>query len=177
MSQRIKSRGKVFGSVIAVLLSAAVVSGVWGVQQESGKRPLQPAKDEIAAPPDERAMERLMMQKLRFAQTAFEGVAKQDHAMVQESAARMIELSRLEVWERMASPRFVQDTADFVSATEFLSRMAEARDTEGVELGFMRVTMSCANCHRHVRKEAVAVGSQRDRRYLVALDLGQLEAL
>ena len=173
MSSLWKLRGKVIGSVIAVLLALAVASGVSGVQQEPKKRPLQPARDEIAAPPDERAMEHLMKQKLSAAQAALEGVAKQDHAMVQESAARMIELSRLEAWERMASPRFVQDTADFVSAAEFLSRMAEARDIDGVELGFMRMTMSCANCHRHVRTEAVAGSSRRDWQNLAVMATNQ----
>jgi hypothetical protein len=86
----------------------------------------------------------------------------------------MIELSRLEAWERMASPRFVQDTADFVSAAEFLSRMAEARDIDGVELGFMRMTMSCANCHRHVRTEAVAGSSRRDWQNLAVMATNQL---
>jgi cytochrome c556 len=162
-------RGRLIGSAAAVLLAVAVISGVWGVQQESRKRPLQPAQDEIAAPPEHRAMEQLMKQKLSFAQVLLEGVAKQDHAMVQESAARLIELSRLEAWERMASSRFVQDTADFVSAVEFLSRMAEARDTEGEELGFVRVAMCCATCHRHVRAEAVANIGERGRENLAAV--------
>ena len=76
----------------------------------------------------------------------------------------MSDLSRHEVWERMASSRFVQDTADFVTATEFLDRMAEAEDTEGVSLGFMRLTMTCANCHAHVRSSSVAIRKLDDSR-------------
>ena len=68
----------------------------------------------------------------------------------------MIELSRHEAWERMASARFVQDTADFVTAAEFLDRMAEAKDPEGTSLGFVRLTMTCTNCHSHVRTSSVA---------------------
>jgi cytochrome c556 len=155
---------------LAVLLSGvAVVSTVVAVQQDSPRRrPLVPAQDEIAAPPDKRAMEHLMQQKLAAAEAALEGVAKDDHAMLQESAARMIELSRLEIWERMASPRFVQDTADFVRAAEFLNRMAESKDTEGAELGFLRLTMACSNCHRHVRTAAVAGGAEGNRQRKLA---------
>ncbi len=69
----------------------------------------------------------------------------------------MIELSRQAAWEQMASYRFVQDTTDVVAAAEFLSRMADAKDAEGTSLGFMRLTMTCTNCHRHVRTDSVAV--------------------
>lgn len=118
-----------------------------------------------------------MQQKLEAAEGALEGVVKGDHAMLQESAARMIELSRLEVWERMASPRFVQDTADFVSAAEFLNRMAEAKDTEGAELGFLRLTLACSNCHRHVRTAAVAGGADGNGpRKLASISVGPIVA-
>ena len=63
----------------------------------------------------------------------------------------------------MASPRFVQDTADFLAAVEFMDRMAEARDSDGASLGFVRLTMSCANCHRHMRTPSVAELNSRPR--------------
>jgi hypothetical protein len=151
----------VLWGVAAVLMTtASFLSAASGLQQKSSavNVPL-PAQDEIAAPPDKRSMENLMRQKLVAAKTVLEGISRQDHGMVQESAARMIELSRLEAWERMASPRFVQDTADFVAAAEFLSRMAESRDSDGEDLGFLRLTMTCADCHRHVRGTAVAGGT------------------
>lgn len=146
-----------FWSVAAILMViAACISAASGIQESPVPRVRLPAQDEIAAPPDKRSMERLMQQKLTAAKSLLEGISREDHGMVQESASRMIELSRLEAWERMASPRFVQDTADFVAAAEFLSRMAESRDGEGEELGFLRLTMTCTNCHRHVRAAAVA---------------------
>jgi len=113
-------------------------------------------QDEIAAPVGKNAMEKFMARKLAAAQQALEGVAREDYEQVQEMTAEMIDLSRHEAWERMASARFVQDTADFVTAAEFLSRMAEGKDAEGVSLGFMRLTLSCTNCHAHVRSSSVA---------------------
>lgn len=50
----------------------------------------------------------------------------------------------------------MQDTTDFVAAAEFLRRMADAKDAEGTSLGFMRLTMTCTNCHNHVRTASVA---------------------
>lgn len=111
---------------------------------------------EIATPPDKNTMEKFMTRKLAAAQRALEGLARDDHALIQKATAEMIELSRQAAWEQMASYRFVQDTTDFVAAAEFLSRMADAKDVEGTSLGFMRLTMTCTNCHNHVRTASVA---------------------
>jgi len=113
-------------------------------------------QDEIGAPGEKSVMEKFMARKLAAAQHALEGVAREDYEQIQQMTAQMIELSRQEAWERMASARFVQDTADFVTAAEFLSRMAETKDAEGVALGFMRLTLTCTNCHAHVRTSSVA---------------------
>lgn len=156
---RVSAGTVLFSIASALMMTASFLSAASGIQKSSAVNVPLPAQDEIAAPPDKRSMEILMRQKLVAAKTALEGISRQDHGMVQESAAKMIELSRLEAWERMASPRFVQDTADFVAAAEFLSRMAESRDSDGEDLGFLRLTMTCSNCHRHVRGTAVAGGA------------------
>ncbi|MFM7056793.1 MAG: hypothetical protein ACKO2P_07700 [Planctomycetota bacterium] len=169
MSAHRFSAATFFWSVAALLMMvAAFISAASGIQKSQSVRVPLPAEDEIAAPPDQRSMERLMQQKLTAAKSLLEGISREDHGMVQESAARMIELSRLEAWERMASPRFVQDTADFVAAAEFLSRMAESRDADGEELGFLRLTMTCTNCHRHVRAAAVAGADVRNGQLIPA---------
>lgn len=111
---------------------------------------------EIAAPPDKKTMEKFMTLKLAAAQRALEGVAREDHELIQKATDEMIELSRQAAWEQMASYRFVQDTTDFVAAAEFLRRMSDAKDAEGTSLGFMRLTMTCTNCHNHVRTASVA---------------------
>ncbi len=97
-----------------------------------------------------------MKQKLIAAQGALEAVSRDDFEQLHNVATQMIALSHKEICEQMSSPRFVQDTADFLAAVEFMDRMAEARDADGANLGFVRLTMSCANCHRHMRTATVA---------------------
>jgi len=111
---------------------------------------------EIAAPPDRKSMEKFMALKLSAAQRALEGVSREDYELIQKSTTEMIELSRQAAWGQMASYRYVQDTTDFVAAADFLSRMADGKDAEGTSLGFIRLTMTCTNCHRHVRTASVA---------------------
>lgn len=140
-------------SVVALMICSAVIT----LLEPSGGWTSAAVQDEIAAPADERVMEKFMARKLAAAQRALDGVSRGDFELIRKSCAEMSDLSRHEVWERMASARFVQDTADFVTATEFLDRMAEAEDSEGVSLGFMRLTMTCANCHAHVRSSSIAL--------------------
>jgi predicted lipid-binding transport protein (Tim44 family) len=151
--------GLQFGLVSLMVCSAAIaIFGPAGVMASSARQ------DEIAAPPDKDAMAKFMARKLAAAQRALDGVARDDFDLIRETTTEMIELSRHEAWERMASPRFVQDTVDFVAAAEFLSRMADAKDSEGASLGFMRLTMTCTNCHSHIRSSRVALFDDRDSR-------------
>lgn len=115
-----------------------------------------PAQDENAAPPDHRTMERLMQQKMATAQQAFAAVARGSFEDTAQAAQQLFELSRQELWQQMASPRFVQDTADFVRSVELLERMANAKDADGTALAFTRVALNCTNCHEHMRGARVA---------------------
>lgn len=145
----------VFGlqsGLVALMICAAGIA-VFGPHAASAP---SPAQDEIAAPPRKDVMEKFMAKKLAAAQHALEGVASENYEQIGKMTAEMIELSRHEAWEQMASHRFVQDTADFVTAAEFLQRMALAKDAEGTSLGFMRLTLTCTNCHAHVRSSSVA---------------------
>lgn len=139
-------------SLVALMVSSAAIAMF---ESKLSPEPVA-AQDEIAAPPAKSAMEKFMARKLTAAQKALEGVAREDYEQIRKMSAEMIDLSRHEAWERMASARFVQDTADFVTAVEFLDRMADTKDAEGVSLGFMRMTMTCTNCHAHVRTSSVA---------------------
>jgi hypothetical protein len=116
----------------------------------------RPARDENTALPDHPRMERLMQQKMTSAQQAFAAIARGNYEQTTAAAARLIELSREEVWQQMASPRYVQDTADFVRAVELLERMATAQDSDGTVLAFTNVAVSCSNCHTHARAARVA---------------------
>jgi cytochrome c556 len=141
---------------VALIVGATLpelIPTVWMSAQASG---VPVSQDEIAAPPDDEAMRKFMARKLVAAQRALQHVAIEDFAGLKQDAEEMIALSRQEAWERMASARFVQDTVDFVNAAEFLIRMADLQDPEGTALGYSQLTMTCAACHGHLRRTAVA---------------------
>lgn len=153
---RISALGGLQAGLVAVMLMSAVVALTPQIPANASGIGMETIQDDIAAPPEKAAMDELMRLKLIAAQSALEAVSKDDFDLLHESSAKMIALSKREIWEQMASVRFVQDTVDFVSAVEFMDRMAVAKDSEGVTLGFMRVTMACSNCHRHMRSARIA---------------------
>ena len=142
--------------IVAIMLTYAVITLMSPISVKASSTSVEPVQDEIAAPPSKAAMDELMKQKLSAAQRALEAVSREDYDQLHDVSLQLIALSHKEVWEQMASPRFVQDTADFVAAVEFKDRMATANDMEGVTLGFARLTMACAECHRHMRTPTVA---------------------
>ena len=143
-------------AIVVIMLTYAAITVTQSVNVEASPAVAEPLQDQIAAPPSKAAMDELMKQKLAAAQGALEAVSKDDFDQLHQVATQMIALSHKEIWEQMASPRFVQDTADFLAAVEYLDRMADARDSDGANLGFVRLTMTCANCHRHMRTPSVA---------------------
>ncbi|MBL8817526.1 MAG: cytochrome c [Planctomyces sp.] len=152
-----------------LLAAVAVMLGVYGIADRgllldsafSSPGPvsapqLQTGDDEIAAQPQKQDVEEFMARKLKSSQRTIEGVMTNDFQLIRDECSKMVDLSRHAAWKQLASPVYIQDTADFVAAAEFLEKMAAAEDAEGTSMAFSRLTASCANCHLHVRTPRVA---------------------
>ncbi len=120
--------------------------------QQDGQR----GDDDISSPPEKADVEKFMEQKLKAAQRTMQAVMVNDFQLIRDECSAMVDLSRHAAWKQMASPVYIQDTADFVDAAEFLQKMATAEDSEGVSLAFARLTTTCTHCHLHVRTPRVA---------------------
>ena len=153
---RFSAVGGFQAGIVAITLTHVVITLANPISVKASSTSPESVQDEIAAPPSKAAMDELMKRKLTAAQGALEAVTREDFEQLLEASLQMIALSHKEIREQMASPRFVQDTADFVAAVEFMDRMASANDAEGATLGFARLTMACAECHRHMRTPTVA---------------------
>ncbi len=152
-----------------LLAAVIVVLGIYGIADKgafqgiafsspfpnSAPR-LQTGDDEIAAQPQKQDVEEFMARKLKSSQRTIEGVMTNDFQLIRDECSKMVDLSRHAAWKQLASPVYIQDTADFVAAAEFLEKMAAAEDAEGTSMAFSRLTASCANCHLHVRTPRVA---------------------
>ncbi|MEQ9409096.1 MAG: hypothetical protein RIK87_15280 [Fuerstiella sp.] len=134
--------------VVAVLAAAA---GSWLI------RPM--ATSYAAQPPADEKTEDFMKIKLEAINAAMASAATDDYEAVAKAGWELVELSRQAAWHQRASATYLQDTADFVEAAEFMVRMARAEDSQGVAESYGAVAASCLACHRHVRQPKIALAA------------------
>ena len=124
----------------------------------------QQRDDEIGARPQQSDIEDFMARKLKAAQRTLEAVMTDQFEDIKNQSAELMDLSRHAAWKQLASSTYIQDTADFVATAEFLHRMAEAKDSTGVSLGYAKLVQSCAACHQHVRAPRIALNRHKTNR-------------
>ena len=97
----------------------------------------------------------LMRQKLDHAQQVLEAVVLGQYVSIERYAHELELLSEASTWSPMQTPEYLHYAADFREAARGLAQEARDRDIDGVSLAYMELTMTCVQCHKHVR------GSQR----------------
>ena len=93
----------------------------------------------------------LMQKKLRHAQALLEGLAKEDFAKIKENANELTAISLDALYSKKHPPQYNQLSSEFRYATEKVAKMAEEKNLDGATLNYMRVVMSCVECHKLVR--------------------------
>ncbi len=93
----------------------------------------------------------LMREKLDHAQALLGAVVLGNHAEVERTADELVRLSEASTWSPLQTPQYLHHASDFRVAAQSLADEARARDIDGVSLAYMEMTLSCVQCHKHVR--------------------------
>ncbi len=93
----------------------------------------------------------LMKQKLAAAQGLLEGLVREDYDSMKKNADLLKSISKVSTWHKSDSEIFMNYARSFQNAADFLVTNAEAKNLEGISLGYVRVTLECVQCHTHVR--------------------------
>lgn len=94
-----------------------------------------------------------MQKKLKFSQQILAGIAAGDFDQIARSADTLKGLDKIESFIRARTPRYRVQLQLFQDANEEIIRQADAENLEGVTLAFNQLTISCVNCHKHLREE------------------------
>lgn len=99
---------------------------------------------------------KFMRLKLDYAKDVLEGLSLEKLDQVAEGGRRLAELSAAAQWEVPTVPaaEFNTYTAEFQRIAKELSAEATEKDLDGATLAYVRLTMSCVNCHKFVRRQA-----------------------
>ncbi len=109
-----------------------------------------------SAKPAETPIERFMAQKLTHAQDVLEGLVTEDFDQIGKAAAEMQTLSQAAEWQVLRTPSYDLFSKEFQSACTQLEKAAKDENTDAASLAYIRVTLTCLSCHKHVRNAKVA---------------------
>ena len=93
----------------------------------------------------------LMQQKLKSSQALLKGLALDDYQLIQREAQRLELLSLDAGWNTIQTADYARISAAFREAAGQIKKAGESKNLDAAGLGYFKLTMTCIDCHRHVR--------------------------
>jgi hypothetical protein len=103
-----------------------------------------------------RAAKEFMREKLELSQRVLEGLAIEDYDLIITKGARLSSMSKEADWRVFENPDYDQQSVIFRRQVDSLVRSAKEKNLDAATLAYVRVTMSCVDCHKLVRGKLVA---------------------
>ena len=98
-------------------------------------------------------LETFMRLKLDASSKILEGLCLEDAGLVKEGADALSAMSKVEIWNVLLDPDYREHSREFRDNAAKVSQAAQEGDFDKAALRWFDVTMSCLECHDHVRNE------------------------
>jgi hypothetical protein len=95
-----------------------------------------------------------MRAKLEFSSKVLEGLTLEDYAMIEKGAKALKKLSQAAEWEVATIPSvpdYIVFTSEFQRLADEVAKKAGEKNIDGATLAYVKLTMSCVNCHKYIR--------------------------
>lgn len=99
---------------------------------------------------------RVMRDKLTHSQRILEAILTSDFALLDRESAALVRATELPGWSVLKSPEYLRQSAAFTSAILNLREAARARDLDTASLEYVSLTLSCFQCHKHIKGARIA---------------------
>lgn len=93
----------------------------------------------------------LMKKKLNASKQLLKGLAKRDFPTIQKAAQALHSISTSEEWKVFKDPKYRLYSSEFGRLSERIMHSAKEKNLDEATLHYLGVTMTCVNCHKHVR--------------------------
>ncbi len=103
-----------------------------------------------------RAAKEFMRDKLELSQRVLEGLATEDFDLLIVKGTRLSAMSKEAGWRVFENPNYEQQSAAFRRHADSLVKSARDQNLDAATLAYVRMTMSCVDCHKLVRGKFVA---------------------
>jgi hypothetical protein len=134
---------------LAVIAAIAVALAAGHAPSQDRKQDPPPAKKTDP----KTAQAKLMIEKLKHAQTLLDGLATNDFTKITRSADELLLISKTAEFTSGRKTRDYQlHTNNFRRALEEITRKAKEKNLEGATLGYVDMTLTCVRCHQHTRE-------------------------
>ena len=107
-----------------------------------------------AGQPERRNRSDFMRQKLEYSKNVLEGLSLEHYDLIEKNAKALKVLSQAAEWEVPMIPNatdYVAMTSEFQRYADELVRCAKQSNIDGATLAYVKLTMSCVQCHKFVR--------------------------
>ena len=89
--------------------------------------------------------------KLLYSKELLEGIVTEDYRQVADNAKKLHSLSQSANWSIRQTTEYQRHTREFARQATAIEKAAEAKNIDGATLGYFQLTMTCVNCHRHMK--------------------------
>ena len=124
----------------------------------------------------QRAVKEFMRDKLELSQKVLEGLSTEDYDLIAAKATKLSAMTQEADWRAFENPDYDQHSVSFRRQVDALAKAARNKNLDGATLAYVRMTMSCVDCHKFVRGKIVA-SAKRQPGPLVTVLQGSTTAL
>ena len=96
-----------------------------------------------------------MRKKLAASDHVLEGLAIEDFELIGEGAKQLSTIAAAAEFMAFNDPEYIQHADDFRRIVNKLAVAAKEKRLDGAALAYLDVTISCIDCHRHVRSSPI----------------------
>lgn len=97
-----------------------------------------------------------MREKLGQSQKLLGALATEDFFTLGQASQRLSAMTQEASWQAFQNPDYTQFSANFRTHANALTKAAKEKDVDAATLAYVRMTMSCVDCHKFVRGRLVA---------------------
>lgn len=105
-----------------------------------------------------------MREKLEQSQKLLAALATEDYFTLGKVSQRLGTMTQEASWQAFQNPDYTAFSANFRGHVNALSKAAKEKNIDAATLAYVRVTMSCVDCHKWVRGRVVAQNAAEEMR-------------
>jgi cytochrome c556 len=117
-----------------------------------------------------RTNKEFMRDKLELSQRVLEGLATEDFDLIVAKGTKLSAMSQQADWRVFENPDYDQQSIIFRRQVNSLVKAAKDKNLDAATLAYVRVTMSCVDCHKLVRGKLVTAADRLQTTLVACLD-------